>query len=342
MKIRIIIVVVFFVLVFINIYAEKKEPTPVNIKYSDGRNIYYLSGAKIVSPAGSVISIKNNILNITKGRIWVSVTKRSLLKISIGKKSFEINGATVDINTGNNSLTVFDGIVYVSGKRVNKGQIINLKNKNILVLKDLDVWQEKNIGEEVISVAVETQGKKEIAEKSNKKLKEIFESNYLTSAKENPEFLVKINISENDKTVKGTILHIPSEKIIGIIDENIEAIETEYMAINTGNNILRIINSFIEEELHTGRVLVMETTEFNADEIKILTGILNNIPGLKILEKKSYYEIKNVFKINYIGTGYDIAEVLKNKDINNKKINAWFVSKNNIKIKHKRDSLQCF
>ncbi len=333
MKIKKIIFYLFFIVIYFNIYAANKETFPVNIKYSDGRNIYYLPGVKIISSSGSLISIKNNFLNITKGRIWVSATKRALLKVSIGKKSFEINGATVDINTNKKTLVVFNGIIYLSGKRINKRESINLKNNEISILKDTDDWQKKNMTEETNSVVVEMQEENEITEKFNNKLKEMFENNYWTSAKENPEFFIKTNISEKDKTVKGIITHILSEKIIGIIDEKIEEINPEYIAINTGNNILRIINSFIEDEFYKGRVLVVETTEFTTDDLKIFRDILHNIPGIKIIEEKSYYEIKNIFKVNYIGTGYDIAEILKNNSINNKKLNIWQISKDNLKIK---------
>lgn len=336
MKSKKIFLILIFLFIITDVFAEEKtikNKEIHNIKYSDGKNIYYLPGARISCFADSVTSIKNNIVKLTKGRIWVTATKRSLLKIVWNKKNIEINGATIDINTTNNLLTVFNGVVYISGKRVNKRETINLTNKNISVIKDLDEWQKKNMNEEIVSVMVEMQGKKEIVEKFNNKLKEIFENNYWTSAKDNPEFLVKINVSENDKTVKGTISHILSEKIIGIIDDKTEEKPIEYFAINTGNNILQVINSFIEDEFYLGKTLVIETTGFDEGTLKAIREVLLKISGVKIIEEKSYYEIKKVFKINYTGNGYDVAEIIKNSNINNKKLNIWHISKNNLKIK---------
>lgn len=336
MKSKKIFLILFFLFIIIDIWPEEKTTKSkkiYNIKYLDGRNIYYLPGAKIICFTDTVISIKNNIIKLTKGRIWVTTTKRSLLKIVWNKKNIEINGATIDINTKNNLLTVFKGVVYVAGQRVDKQKTINLTNNNISVVKDLDKWQKKNIEEEVVSIGLEIHGKKEIVEKFNNKLKETFANNYWILVKDNPEFFVKINISENKKIVNGTIFHILSERIIGIIDNKTEKMPIEYFAIDTGNKILQVINSFIEDEFYLGKILVIEMMGFDEDTLKAIKEFLLKIAGVKIIEERNYYEIKKVLKINYIGNGYDIAEIIKNSKIGNKKLNIWHISKNNLKIK---------
>lgn len=339
MKNKKIFLILFFLFIIIIIFtAEKPNKEIYNIKYSGGKNIYYLPGIKIICSYDSNINIKNNIIKSAKGRIWITATKRSLLKIILDKKNIEINGATVDINTTNNYLTVFNGTIYISGQRVNKGQTINLTNMITSVIKDMDEWQAENIKSETTFISVEIQGGKEKKEIFNKKLKEILKNNYWTSKESEPEFLLKINISEPDGGIKGTITHILSNKIIVVIDEKIAEnydndIPLEISAINIANKIISLINSFIEDELYSGRVIIIETSDFKDDDLKEFRKILSIIPEIKILEENNYYDIKNVFKVNYIGTGYDIIEFIKNSNINDKKLNIWYISKNNLKIK---------
>jgi hypothetical protein len=333
MKIKINFFLILFLL-FINIQAS--ENICLNkIKYSDGRSIYYFQGAKVICSPDADVKIYKNIIKLTKGKLWVTAAGSTLLKIIYKKIQIEVNRATVDINSEKNTLFIFNGFVYMNGNRVNKGQNINLKNFKINKTENPDTWQEENIKAEITSVSLETQAKDEIKDKFNKKIYEILTDNYLTSGKDENEFLIKLTISEKDNTVKGTINNIINEKIIGIIDEklndgNYQSFPVEYAAVKTGNNLISIINSFMEGELYKGRTIAIETSQLNDTDLNVLKNILLNISGLKIIEEKSYYKIKHIIRVNYIGNGYDIAEIIKDKS---NKFKIWYISKSNIKIK---------
>lgn len=333
MKIKINLLLILFFL-FINIQAS--EIICFNkIKYSDGRIVYYFQGAKVVCSPDANVKINKNIIQLTKGKLWVTTVSSILLKIIYKKTQIEVNRATIDINSEKDTLFVFNGFVYVNGNRVNRGQNISIKNFKINKTENPDEWQKENIKSEITSVSVETQAKDEIKDMFNKKIYEILADNYLTSGKDETEFLVKLTISEKDGSVRGTITNIINEKIIGIIDEKLtdssdKSFPVEYAAVKIGNNLIFIINSFIENELYKGRTIVIESSQLNEVDLNVLKNILLNISGLKITEERSYYNIKHIIKVNYMGNGYDIAEIIK---IKNNKFNIWHISRSDIKIK---------
>lgn len=318
--------------IIINVFAKNKDI--YNINYSDGKKVYCLTGARIICSPGSLISIKGNNINLTKGRIWVTTGKKTFIKIIQNNNSIEINGATVDLNSADNLLSVFNGDVYVFGKRIGRGQVIDLKNKKIDFIKNPDEWQKQNIEMETISVLTEIQGKKEIKEMFEKTLTGIIKNNYRIVSDNEPEFLVRISISETGNKANGTIVHVSSGQITGIIDEKTEEKNpAEINAINTGSRIFDIINFYTENELYNGRIIIIETTDLKSADFDAFRKMLLKISGSKILEEKNYYNIKNIFKMSYAGNGYDLAEIIKNHKISNKKINIYYISKYNLKIK---------
>jgi hypothetical protein len=338
-----ILLTLFFLFTIGNVFA--KEETSGNkkiydVKRSDGTMVYYMTGDRAACFADSVVEINDNVIKLIRGRVWVTAARLFPVKVICGKDMIEINGATADVNAAENLLTVFNGTVFVSGKRVNKGGTINLKNHNVSSssVKEPDDWQNENVKAETTTVAIEIRAVDKIKEVFDKKIREIIKNNYFTSGENEPEFLVKIEVSGHDMAVKGTITHVVSGKIIGIIDENkMENDEknklAEIKAIQIGNEVISRINSFMEDELRTGRMIVMEITDLSAEELDEFTKILSDIPGVKILKVKKYYDVKRVFEINYAGSGYDAAEIIKNYSVKNKKFDVWYVSGNNLKIK---------
>jgi hypothetical protein len=334
MKNKIFLIILIFIFIIADIHPDNnkvKNPDIYKIDYFNGKKVYYLNGAKIICSADSEVNIKDNNIKLLRGRIWVTSAKSKLLKIIFNKNIFEITGASVDINTFTKLVSVFNGIIYISGKRVSKGQTINLNKMQIINIKDKDNWQNENIKAEITSVFLEINGKKEIKDTFSNYIIKKVKDNYFTSSDNEQEFLVKINIPESEGVIKGTITHILSQQIIGIIDEKIDNKSSyEIAALDTGTRICEIINSFIENELYKGRIIIIETTDFKTEDINDFKKLLSVITTGKILEEKEYYKIKNVLKYSYIGDGYDIAEIIKKSD---KKFNIYHISKNNLKIK---------
>jgi len=336
-----IFLALFFLFTLGNVFA--KEATSGNkktydVKRSDGTIVYYMTGDRVACTADSVFEINDNVIKLIKGRVWVTAVRLSPVKVICGKDRIEINGATVDVNVAENLLTVFNGSVFVSGKRVNKGETINLKNRNVSFVKEPDDWQNENVKAETATVTVETRAEDKIKELFDKKIKEILKNNYFTSGENEPEFLVKIDVSGQDIAVKGTITHVVSGKIIGIIDENKTGNDEkntlpEIKAMQIGNDITFRINSFIEDEFKQGRMIIVEMTDARSEDMDEFTKILSGISGVKILEEKKYYDVKRVFIIQYIGNGFDLAEIIKNYNVKNKKFDIWHASGSNLKIK---------
>ncbi|MCX7699213.1 MAG: hypothetical protein N2114_07110 [Candidatus Goldbacteria bacterium] len=325
----------FYIFLIINIFAENKalkDECIYEIKYADGKKIYNLKDARIICAPQTLINIKGYDIRIKKGsRIWVTVSKKKNLKIINNKNIIEISGATVDLDIFGNSMAVFNGIIYFAGKRVLSGHAINLKTKDISVIKEIDEWQRENIKMEASSVLIEIQAEKELKENYNKKFMEIIKNNYWLTNEVEPEFLIKITISESDGKINGTVTHIPAQQIIGIIDETLDKNDITNINVTViASRILDVINLYRDNELHNGRMVIIEASDFINKDIDEFRKILSDIPGNKILEEKSYYNIKNVFKMNFLGNGHDIAEIIKNR---NKKVNIYYISKNNLKIK---------
>ena len=107
----------------------------------------------------------------------------------------------------------------------------------------------------------------------------------------------------------------------------------EIKAMQIGNDITFRINSFIEDEFKQGRMIIVEMTDSRSEDMDEFTKILSGISGVKILEEKKYYDVKRVFIIQYIGNGFDLAEIIKNYNVKNKKFDIWHASGSNLKIK---------
>jgi len=142
-------------------------------------------------------------------------------------------------------------------------------------------------------------------------------------------------------SVNGYITNDATSEVIGIIDiqQKPSSAEGSAMAAAYQSILVKAAQSSglkIQEQdekwLKYGTRLFIEASGFNKDEYNEIKAILEGINGISSIKYSDFYGQKGVYEANYIGSGFDLAEILKQVKLKNSSINVWKYSKNVVKL----------
>lgn len=148
------------------------------------------------------------------------------------------------------------------------------------------------------------------------------------------KFDLKMEKKDSRYLFNGMIKNPLTDETVAIIHEDEPADETGILSgfSKAGMKAGRAIQFYGSRVLTEGTKVFIEVDGYNTENANEIKEILEKTPGINGLKYTDFDGKKAVFEMQFMGNGYDLAEIIRGIKIKNKSINIWKISKFVVKL----------